>query len=137
MRIAVLDQGKGPGYFRLDDDTAATPFSRSPFEGGTADEAAARVAWKPSELRAPVRPSKILCVGRNYAAHAKELGNEVPKEPLLFLKPPSAKTIAGSNSFAQGSLPCCACACASRKLALPLRERLPCGSPAARHANDA
>jgi 2-keto-4-pentenoate hydratase/2-oxohepta-3-ene-1,7-dioic acid hydratase in catechol pathway len=35
-------------------------------------------------------PSKIVCVGRNYAAHAKELGNEVPKEPLLFLKPPSS-----------------------------------------------
>ncbi len=38
----------------------------------------------------PVAPSKILCVGRNYAAHAKELGHEVPKEPLLFFKPPSA-----------------------------------------------
>lgn len=36
------------------------------------------------------RPSKIVCVGRNYADHAKELGNEVPKIPLLFLKPPSA-----------------------------------------------
>ncbi len=35
-------------------------------------------------------PSKIVCVGRNYADHAKELGNEVPKEPLLFLKAPSA-----------------------------------------------
>lgn len=35
-------------------------------------------------------PSKIVCVGRNYAEHAKELGNEVPKEPLLFLKAPSA-----------------------------------------------
>ena len=35
-------------------------------------------------------PSKIVCVGRNYAAHARELGNEVPKEPLLFFKPPSA-----------------------------------------------
>ena len=35
-------------------------------------------------------PSKIVCVGRNYAAHAKELGNEVPKEPLIFLKPPSS-----------------------------------------------
>jgi 2-keto-4-pentenoate hydratase/2-oxohepta-3-ene-1,7-dioic acid hydratase in catechol pathway len=35
-------------------------------------------------------PSKIVCVGRNYAAHAKELGNDVPKEPLLFLKPPSS-----------------------------------------------
>lgn len=39
---------------------------------------------------APVLPTKILCVGRNYAAHAAELGNDVPKEPLLFLKPPSA-----------------------------------------------
>jgi 2-keto-4-pentenoate hydratase/2-oxohepta-3-ene-1,7-dioic acid hydratase in catechol pathway len=39
---------------------------------------------------APVAPSKIVCVGRNYAAHAAELGNEVPKEPLIFLKPPSS-----------------------------------------------
>lgn len=37
-----------------------------------------------------VQPSKIVCIGRNYAEHAKELGNEVPKEPLIFLKPPSA-----------------------------------------------
>lgn len=36
------------------------------------------------------RPGKIVCVGRNYAAHAKELGNPVPERPLLFLKPPSA-----------------------------------------------
>jgi 2-keto-4-pentenoate hydratase/2-oxohepta-3-ene-1,7-dioic acid hydratase in catechol pathway len=35
-------------------------------------------------------PSKIICVGRNYAAHARELGNDVPERPLLFLKPPSA-----------------------------------------------
>jgi len=40
-------------------------------------------------------PSKIVCVGRNYAEHAKELGNEVPSEPLLFLKAPSA--IIGNN----------------------------------------
>lgn len=38
----------------------------------------------------PATPSKIVCVGRNYAEHAAELGNEVPKEPLLFLKAPSA-----------------------------------------------
>lgn len=36
------------------------------------------------------RPGKIVCVGRNYAAHARELGNAVPERPLLFLKPPSA-----------------------------------------------
>jgi 2-keto-4-pentenoate hydratase/2-oxohepta-3-ene-1,7-dioic acid hydratase in catechol pathway len=43
-----------------------------------------------ARLVAPVDPGKIVCVGRNYAAHAAELGNEVPKEPLIFLKPPSA-----------------------------------------------
>lgn len=37
-----------------------------------------------------LQPSKIVCVGRNYRDHAKELGNEVPKEPLIFLKPPSS-----------------------------------------------
>jgi len=36
------------------------------------------------------RPGKIVCVGRNYRAHAAELGNDVPREPLLFLKPPSS-----------------------------------------------
>jgi 2-keto-4-pentenoate hydratase/2-oxohepta-3-ene-1,7-dioic acid hydratase in catechol pathway len=41
-------------------------------------------------LLAPVEPSKVVCIGRNYAAHAAELGNEVPKEPLMFLKPPSS-----------------------------------------------
>ena len=42
------------------------------------------------ELLPPVSPSKIVCVGRNYAAHAAELGNDLPTEPLLFLKAPSA-----------------------------------------------
>jgi len=42
------------------------------------------------KLLAPSQPSKIVCVGRNYVDHAKELGNEVPKVPLLFLKPPSS-----------------------------------------------
>jgi 2-keto-4-pentenoate hydratase/2-oxohepta-3-ene-1,7-dioic acid hydratase in catechol pathway len=37
-----------------------------------------------------LRPSKIVCVGRNYAKHAAELGNTVPSEPLIFLKPPSS-----------------------------------------------
>lgn len=45
---------------------------------------------KELQLLAPVAPSKIVCIGRNYRDHAAEMGNEVPKEPLLFLKPPSA-----------------------------------------------
>ena len=42
-------------------------------------------------------PSKIVCVGRNYADHAAELGNDVPKEPLLFLKAPSAMILSGDD----------------------------------------
>jgi 2-keto-4-pentenoate hydratase/2-oxohepta-3-ene-1,7-dioic acid hydratase in catechol pathway len=42
------------------------------------------------------RPGKIVCVGRNYLEHAKELGNEVPAEPLLFLKPPSSVIASGA-----------------------------------------
>jgi len=37
-----------------------------------------------------LKPTKIVCVGRNYAKHAAELGNDVPSEPLIFLKPPSS-----------------------------------------------
>ena len=43
-----------------------------------------------AKLLYPVEPSKIVCVGRNYSEHAKELGNEVPAEPLIFFKPPSS-----------------------------------------------
>jgi len=43
-----------------------------------------------ARLLAPVAPSKIVCVGRNYREHAQELGNEVPVELLIFLKPPSS-----------------------------------------------
>ena len=48
--------------------------------------------WPLASVRliAPVEPGKIGCIGRNYAAHAAELGNEIPKEPLMFLKPPSS-----------------------------------------------
>jgi 2-keto-4-pentenoate hydratase/2-oxohepta-3-ene-1,7-dioic acid hydratase in catechol pathway len=45
---------------------------------------------KDCRLAAPVLPSKIVCVGRNYAAHAAEFGHEMPKEPMIFLKPPSS-----------------------------------------------
>ena len=42
------------------------------------------------KLLPPCTPSKIVCIGRNYPEHAKELGNDVPKEPLIFFKPPSS-----------------------------------------------
>ncbi|MFY9805387.1 MAG: fumarylacetoacetate hydrolase family protein [Candidatus Acidiferrales bacterium] len=49
-------------------------------------------SWPLDEVKLlpPSTPSKIVCVGRNYLEHAKELGNEAPREPLIFLKPPSS-----------------------------------------------
>ena len=70
------------------------PDTRKPVEG-TLAESSIQAGGKtfPLEdvrLLPPCAPTKIICVGRNYANHAKELGNAVPEKPLLFLKPPSA-----------------------------------------------
>src|SRR5690348_10006778 len=87
MRIAMLERDGRTSWYALE-GALARRFAASPFEGGTVEGTA--VTWAEAELRAPVRPSKIVCIGRNYCAHAKELGNEVPAEPLMFLKPPSS-----------------------------------------------
>ncbi len=68
------------GFRKLDGD----PFSEDWARGGSVDTA---TGTRPGP---PVTPSKIVCVGRNYIAHAAEHGADVPAEPLLFLKPPSA-----------------------------------------------
>jgi 2-keto-4-pentenoate hydratase/2-oxohepta-3-ene-1,7-dioic acid hydratase in catechol pathway len=49
-----------------------------------------RIPLAQASLLPPVQPSKIVCVGRNYREHAAELGHQIPQEPLLFFKPPSA-----------------------------------------------
>jgi 2-keto-4-pentenoate hydratase/2-oxohepta-3-ene-1,7-dioic acid hydratase in catechol pathway len=54
------------------------------------------------ELLAPAEPTKIVCVGRNYAAHAAEHGADVPNEPLLFLKPPSSVSGPGAEIVLPG-----------------------------------
>ena len=87
MRVAVLEKNGDRGWFALDGDRARR-FDGAPWDG--ARLGSHEIQWSSADLRAPVRPSKIVCIGRNYAAHAKELGNDVPKEPLLFLKAPSA-----------------------------------------------
>jgi len=48
-------------------------------------------------LQEPFKPSKIVAVGRNYADHAKELGNDAPSEPIIFLKPPSTVLAPGGT----------------------------------------
>ncbi len=83
MRFARLLLDGVMEWARVDSDRAEI-WSGPPWAGTTSGRI---VPFRESDLRAPVEPYKILCVGRNYVAHAKELGNEVPKEPLLFLKP--------------------------------------------------
>lgn len=57
----------------------------------------ARHALGAVRLLPPCSPTKIVCVGRNYPEHARELGNEVPSEPLIFLKPPSSLLAGGEE----------------------------------------
>lgn len=58
---------------------------------------AADVELSTVRLLPPCAPTKIVCVGRNYPEHARELGNEVPSDPLIFLKPPSSLIASGDN----------------------------------------
>lgn len=88
MRIGRVELASGGVRWAVLEGDEAALLSGPPWEGGA--PTGEREAWSEAQLRAPALPTKILCVGRNYAAHAKELGHDVPKEPLLFLKPPSA-----------------------------------------------
>ena len=87
MRTGVLRTSQGPRFAHLDGGTARL-LDGPPWGGGS--PTGESVTFSEDALLCPVAPSKIVCIGRNYAAHAKELGHEVPSEPMLFLKPPSA-----------------------------------------------
>ena len=87
MRYGVVRTEVGPYFARFEGSTAHL-LSDPPWLLG--EHGAGSIPLEDGALLCPVQPSKIVCIGRNYAAHAKELGHEVPAEPLLFLKPPSA-----------------------------------------------
>src|SRR6184192_1006933 len=74
--------------FGLIEGESVTEISGVPWGAWTRSAHFSRLA--DVRLLAPVEPSKIVCVGRNYREHAAELGNEVPLEPLIFFKPPSS-----------------------------------------------
>lgn len=85
MRFLRYDDGGLPRWGRLEAGRV-TPLDGAPWSGGEADGPAR--PYEELDLLPPVPPGgKVLCIGRNYLAHAKELGNEVPAEPLVFLKP--------------------------------------------------
>ena len=93
MRVVRLEHG-GRGYFAEVLDAAnAELLTDAPWSGGV--RTASLVPLASSRRLCPVTPSKIVCVGRNYRAHAAELGNDLPTEPLLFLKPPSSLLATG------------------------------------------
>src|SRR5690606_41197238 len=106
--VRLWTDGEAPGPHteveEIDDPFAAT----NPWLGGDPQAHAHALALaapaRPDGLRGPlqqytlappVRPGKIVCVGRNYRAHAEEMGNEVPEEPILFFKPTTALLAAG------------------------------------------
>ncbi len=87
LPIAPVGRTYTPAYGLLDADVVREIVG-IPWKGWVEGH----TIWELKNIRmlAPCEPSKIVCVGRNYAAHAAELGNEMPKEPLIFLKPPSS-----------------------------------------------
>ncbi len=85
MTYLRFDDGGLPRWGRLEAGMVA-PLDGAPWSGG--ELAGPARPWDALDLLPPVPPGgKVLCIGRNYLAHAKELGNEVPAEPLVFLKP--------------------------------------------------
>ncbi len=79
--------GTDPLFGVVEDDNQITVISGDPIYHGVT-KTGAKVALNSVRLLAPVIPrSKVVCVGKNYADHAKELGSEIPKEPIIFIKP--------------------------------------------------
>jgi len=83
---------------RVDTDVDDITYGAVEPEGIRIHRGTPLVAWEPTEtvvpwdrarLLAPVIPTKVVAVGRNYVEHAEEFGNEVPEQPLIFLKPPT------------------------------------------------
>jgi 2-keto-4-pentenoate hydratase/2-oxohepta-3-ene-1,7-dioic acid hydratase in catechol pathway len=96
MRYCRFEAPTGTHYGEISDrdgvpwiERVLQPFEEDPW-AKPAPEHFSPLPLAQAKLLAPVVPSKIVCIGRNYRDHAAELGNEVPKEPLLFLKPPSS-----------------------------------------------
>ncbi|MFV2111571.1 fumarylacetoacetate hydrolase family protein [Micromonospora sp. LOL_025] len=92
MRIARFAHAKGMSFGVVEGEPEAGPqgLTVAEIEGhpfGQLTFSGARWALSDVRLLSPILPSKVVCVGRNYAEHAAEHGSEVPKEPLLFLKP--------------------------------------------------
>jgi len=86
MRVARFSQGSEPRYGIVDGPELVV-LAKHPLI--SLDTTGERVAIKEVKLLAPTLPSKIVCIGMNYAAHAAEIKQDLPEEPLMFFKPNS------------------------------------------------
>lgn len=93
MKIVRFKAGDDIAY-GLAEAAGVTLYHGSPFVAWEATETL--IPWDSVHLLAPVLPSKVVCVGKNYQDHAEEMGGEVPDEPLIFLKP--ATSVVGPES---------------------------------------
>jgi 2-keto-4-pentenoate hydratase/2-oxohepta-3-ene-1,7-dioic acid hydratase in catechol pathway len=88
---------EGPRFGIIDGEVVRTLPSDFRFEPSEIKDEGRSFGLDDVTLTAPVSPTKIVCVGRNYREHAAELGNKMPDEPLLFLKPPSSIISSGAR----------------------------------------
>lgn len=98
VRYGLVEQENGQDVIRRAIDTL--PADAADFERGEA----VNLPLASLRLLAPVSPSKIVCIGRNYREHAKELNHPIPSEPLIFLKPPSAVLAPGDTVLRPAAL---------------------------------
>ncbi|MBI3972759.1 MAG: fumarylacetoacetate hydrolase family protein [Chloroflexi bacterium] len=87
MKLARVQTDTGPAWAIVEGETVFR-LEGSPFEHPTKGERIGDLAS--TKLLAPCQPTKVVCIGLNYRAHAAESGQEVPPEPLMFLKPPTS-----------------------------------------------
>lgn len=100
MQYCRFSSAHGPRYGLIESVNGSEQITETASDGPLpifSGEKSAPVPLSSVTLLEPVRPSKILCVGRNYADHAKELGNPVPAEPLMFFKPPTSLIAQGDT----------------------------------------
>ena len=87
MKIGRAQVGGQPAYVIIEGETVYR-LNGSPFENPSRGEKVGDLGA--AKLLAPAEPTKVVCIGLNYRAHAAETGQELPKEPLMFLKPPTS-----------------------------------------------
>lgn len=94
MKIVRFKAGEDIAYGLAEAD-GVTLYQGSPFVAWEATET--MIPWESVQLLAPVLPSKVVAVGKNYADHAEEMDSDVPEEPIIFLKPATSVVGPGAN----------------------------------------